>query len=145
MKIRLFNKERGDTIVEVMIAIAIIAFVLGAAYYTANTSYRNDIDSEEHSEALTIAQAQLEELRIYGYKFNTSEDQCLINGSPSNSCTITDNTVPYTVKITNPSEVNVDGAGLYTFVIQVNWQALGGGGSNGQDYVTLYYRVDSSS
>lgn len=83
---RLFKRENGDTIVEVLIAMAILALVLGGAYYTANQSFRNDRDSQEHSEALTVAQTQIEALRTYVLTQSqsfTSDGDCLNTTGPS--------------------------------------------------------------
>ena len=87
---KLFKRENGDTIVEVLIAMAILALVLGGAYYTANQSFRNDRDAQEHSEALTVAQSQIEALRTYvltqGQTFTANGD-CIQNTGASLSPT----------------------------------------------------------
>jgi prepilin-type N-terminal cleavage/methylation domain-containing protein len=54
--------SRGDTIVEVLISIAIVGLALAAAYATANRSSQNDQTNQEHEIALTIAQSQAEQL-----------------------------------------------------------------------------------
>lgn len=159
------KQDRGDTIVEVLISLAILVLVLGGAYYTANQSYRNNIDSQEHSEGLTIAQTQVEELRLNGDSFNPANDYCLQPpDTPSTSCFVASNNTSqfyptmhkclqsstaycYQVTITEPSTTKIN-LGLpppstpvtvNTYEVNVNWQALGGGTDN----VVLYYRVDS--
>ncbi len=59
-------KQAGDTIVEVLLAIAILGVILAGAYVTANRSLNSEHDAQEHSQALTIAQAQIEDLHA-GY------------------------------------------------------------------------------
>jgi Tfp pilus assembly protein PilV len=54
---------RGDTIVEVLISILVIALVLSGAYATSNASTRNITDAQERIQALGIAQLQVEDLR----------------------------------------------------------------------------------
>ena len=166
MKNRLIKiRERGDTIVEVLIALAILTAVLGGAYYSANQSFRSERDSQEHTEALTIAQTQLEELRVYGNTFDSSNpnNACMGGTVPvmATSCQFSNNGTPcvasntcyYTASIQGPNlptnppvsltvPVPTGNANviLDTYKISVVWNALGGGG---QDNVTLYYRVDS--
>ncbi len=157
---RLWRRQNGDTIVEVMISLAILTLVLGGAYYTANQSYRNDRDSQEHAEALTIAQTQLEELRAVGSI--AADKQCIgADLTPSSDCEVNSSNTSlisdgsqctpycYMVKIskvtststtyTPPSAPTVY---LNTYDINVTWTALGGAGT---DSVSLYYRVDSTS
>ena len=63
--IRKFHRSsRGDTIVEVMITVAILAFVLGASYVAANRSLQSGVDSSLRSQASTAAQQQIEALKV---------------------------------------------------------------------------------
>jgi prepilin-type N-terminal cleavage/methylation domain-containing protein len=58
-------EQRGDTIIEVLIAIVILAVILVGAYTTSNNSLIGERDAQEHAEAVTIAQDQVEDLRSY--------------------------------------------------------------------------------
>lgn len=62
-KITRYNK--GDTIIEVMISMAILSLILGGAYFTANQSLANIRAANEHSIAINIAQSQIEEIKLY--------------------------------------------------------------------------------
>ena len=62
MSIRLRNNQRGDTIVEVLIAIAIVSVVLGGAYSISNKSSMQVRNAQEHAEAEKIAMGAVEEL-----------------------------------------------------------------------------------
>ncbi len=163
---KLWHKQNGDTIIEVMISLAILMLVLGGAYYTASQSYRNDRDSQEHTEALTIAQSQLEELRVIGSI--AANEQCIgTNLTPSNACDVnsSDTTLIgngsqctpycYTVKISKVTSTSITYSvpqppppsaappvDLNTYDINVTWTAIGG---TGKDSVSLYYRMDSIS
>jgi type II secretory pathway pseudopilin PulG len=53
----------GDTIIEVMIAIAIIGSILGSSYVTANNSLRGTRQAQERTEALKFLEAQVESLK----------------------------------------------------------------------------------
>ena len=52
--------RRGDTIVEVMLAMSVIGIVVGAAFGIANRSIAAGQDAQERTEALKIAETQLE-------------------------------------------------------------------------------------
>lgn len=55
--------KRGDTIVEVLLAIAIVSAVLAGAYVTTNRSLRAGRDAQEASEALELAEGQVERIK----------------------------------------------------------------------------------
>jgi type II secretory pathway pseudopilin PulG len=57
------RNNRGDTIIEVLIAIAIAAFAIGISYATANRSLDQAISAREHNEALNVLENQLTDLR----------------------------------------------------------------------------------
>ncbi len=56
-------KQRGDTIVEVMIAMTIIGLVMASAFAVANRSYAVGISAQERTDALAVADTQLELVR----------------------------------------------------------------------------------
>jgi len=55
--------QKGDTIVEVIIAMAVLSLILGGAYASARHSLNATIQAHEHSTALKIAEGQLEKLK----------------------------------------------------------------------------------
>ncbi|MCA9323505.1 prepilin-type N-terminal cleavage/methylation domain-containing protein, partial [Candidatus Saccharibacteria bacterium] len=57
------NSQRGDTIVEVLLAMAVIGMVLGAAFGIANRSVAIGRSAQERTEALKIAESQVELLK----------------------------------------------------------------------------------
>jgi type II secretory pathway pseudopilin PulG len=61
---RLRLNTRGDTIVEVLIAMAVASAVLGGAYVIVGRTQQNSQQAQEHSEALGIAQGQVEQLQV---------------------------------------------------------------------------------
>lgn len=61
IKPRNFN---GDTIVEVLIAIAVAAFAIGTSYAIANKSLERAIAARERNEALNIIQNQISDLKV---------------------------------------------------------------------------------
>jgi len=60
---RIFFSDRGDTIVEVLIAIIIVSAVLGGAYVSASRSLSVTRQSQERGEALKYAEEQVERLK----------------------------------------------------------------------------------
>lgn len=60
--------SRGDTIVEVLIVLAILAFALTVAYSTAGRGLSQSRNAQEHSQALGIATSQIELLRAASAK-----------------------------------------------------------------------------
>lgn len=57
--------NRGDTIVEVLIAIAVMSAVLSTAYGITNNSVKSNQESQEHGVALKLAESQLEQLKSH--------------------------------------------------------------------------------
>ena len=55
--------QRGDTIVEVLMAIIVLSTILAGAYGVASRSTKENIQTQEHAQALQVAQAQLEVLK----------------------------------------------------------------------------------
>lgn len=64
--------QTGDTIVEVMVSLAIISMVLGASYAVANRSLRGVQTSQERTEASQIAQTMIETVKQYATKDDMS-------------------------------------------------------------------------
>src|SRR5437868_7922861 len=63
-KPRFIPIDRGDTIVEVLIAMAIAGFAIGISYATANRSLQQGITAGEHNEALNIIENQVTDLKL---------------------------------------------------------------------------------
>lgn len=90
-------KQRGDTIIEVMLAMAVIGMVLGVAYGIANRSVAIGRSAQERSEALKFAESQVELIKQYVSEQSRapgesimdmlSEDTKLnVSGSPDSAC-----------------------------------------------------------
>jgi type II secretory pathway pseudopilin PulG len=58
------RKPRGDTIVEVLLAIGIAAFGIGTTYATAQRGLDQTITAREHNQALNLIQNQITELQL---------------------------------------------------------------------------------
>src|SRR5438874_2693031 len=60
---RLIN-QTGDTIVEVLVATAVISFVIGTSFSLVSRNLKVTRGAQEHTEALKLAENQLEYLRV---------------------------------------------------------------------------------
>ena len=57
------KNSRGDTIIEVLLAITVAAFALGTSYSIANKSLQKSISARERNEATNILQSQIASLK----------------------------------------------------------------------------------
>lgn len=98
MHLKKIKNSRGDTIVEVLIASAVIGLMLTGSYITINSSLKNSRQAREHSEALKIAESQIEGLR------SMAGDTALFTGAPQYFCIYLDGTnTPVRQAITSPA------------------------------------------
>lgn len=73
MKVSILRtKQSGDTIIEVLIAVAVISMILAGAFVVVSHSTHAVRDSEEHAEALALLQGQVERLRSLAVSGNTA-------------------------------------------------------------------------
>ena len=138
----------GDTMVEVLVAMAVVSMILGGAYVTSNKSLLMTRDAQEHVQALKLADAQLELLSAqppssairFGGAFcygpaPTYTAQSVV----TTNCTLTTkgSLAPIGFQPAYSVKINYDANQLYT--VQVAWTSVTGQGS-GQ--VTMFYRTD---
>ena len=139
MRGRLMRSEQGDTIVEVLVAIAVVSLILVGAYVSTRQSLTTVQDTQEHSEALQLAQTQIELLHskhsapatggcFYqdGSGHNPGDPDCTVDATGAKGD-------KYTVAVTSGTAAG----GLTTYTIQVSWDSLT---HSGHDNVTLYYQ-----
>ncbi|HLB66385.1 MAG TPA: hypothetical protein VJJ78_02200 [Candidatus Saccharimonadales bacterium] len=154
-----FN-NRGDTIVEVLLALTIVSSMLGGAYVLSNRSLSNSRGSQERGEALKIAEAQLERLKSSinngnDDAFNSTNIFCMnesnnvtaatsptlglvpaLNSAQDDlniyttDCKIQKQSLPYYVAFETESSSQ--------FYVHVRWDSLTGPSHN---EVTLTYRI----
>jgi type II secretory pathway pseudopilin PulG len=155
---RIRANQTGDTIVEVLISIAVVSAVLGSAYAIVSRTVNNSQQVKEHSQALKVAEAQLERLRsapnrARAFDASLANAFCMpsdltatppVNpgisltatsmstnvGNYDPSCKFADDQVNdrFLVAITRISDV---------FKVYVTWD----GATGGQDSVSLSYKV----
>lgn len=148
--------QRGDTIVEVMFALAVLGAVLGGAYVVVSRNVITNQSSQERLQAIKIAEAQFERLKIRSVTDTTifsksnfcltptntdvisSDSACRVNGS--GSPVVTDPS--YTIVITKVADVSANGnpqAGT-RFKITVSWASIRNTGADSLDYLYEVYR-----
>jgi prepilin-type N-terminal cleavage/methylation domain-containing protein len=74
-------RQRGDTLVEVLIAIAVVSLVLGGAYVTTNRSLQATRSAQERAIALKLAESQIEQIKSL-----MGSSPAVITGAPSPFC-----------------------------------------------------------
>lgn len=146
--LRLRTAQAGDTIIEVLISISVIALVMGMAYGTAARALSTTRSSQERLEALKLAEGQIERIKasdkaaralslaapIYTpAKFYVDQDVNVVTTTPVQVNTF------YNVEVTRS---NCAGADLsykcHQFDVVVTWERVGTGE---QQAVKLSYRL----
>lgn len=145
------NKQRGDTIVEVLIAIAVVSLILGGAYITTNRSLIATRTAEERSVALKLVESQLEQLK----GFAKNNPQALFDNALTYAFCI-DNSGQIVAATTPGCQVNGGGEPVgqqvqprfrlsiqratdnSTFTVTNQWDNVRG---QGADNITMVYRI----
>lgn len=142
------KRERGDTIVEVMISLIVISAIIVGAFLVSRASTRNIRNSQEHTHALQLLQGQVELLRAYiptdptDPTLQSTNNFCMkSDGTPDNtagSCALVDTF--YTLVInrdtsTDSTKAASEGFGN-TYRFTVTWPAQDGSTSKEQ----IFYR-----
>jgi Tfp pilus assembly protein PilV len=138
--------QKGDTIVEVLIAMTVLATVIAGAYAISNKSMISAQQAQERTQATKLAEGQVDRLKyIAGLTNQTQFEQLILSATP-NKCIDSNNVV----KGKNTSQCK-DSNNLFNFyissydfaqkqfTIKVNWYAFH---SNTQQNVTFLYRVE---
>jgi Tfp pilus assembly protein PilV len=137
-------QQAGDTIIDVLIAIAVVSFVLGGAYASSRQSLTTTVRSNERAEATKYVEQQLERLRAAYRNNGTVNDVFARTGD---FC-LDENLVPVTgaacaFGAAGRYAVTINGgvalpSGGKVFTIRTEWDQAGG---KGRDNVTMVYRV----
>lgn len=144
--------QRGDTIVEVMLVLAIVGLAVGISFATADSSLSQVTASSQNTQSTALLQQQIERLRSLvanpstspNYIFRTSGYYC-VDASDNVIATFTGtNLTNYTIY---PAAcvsggyhiaVSYNGTSDPTFTTTAYWDDIQG---HGQDSATLTYRM----
>ena len=97
------TNQRGDTIVEVLLAIAVLGAVLGGAFVAANRNTLSNRSSQERLEAIKVGEAQLERLKAMS---SSAESRDAVFTPPASFCIDQANTIT-----TGAADCTLDAAG----------------------------------
>jgi prepilin-type N-terminal cleavage/methylation domain-containing protein len=158
--------QAGDTIIEVMVVLAVLGLAIGISYATANRSLLAARGAQENSEATQLVQSQVEYLRAYAridpsdtshYIFTPNRVFCFDpNGNIDATFTGTAVDNPpanyptsgaclqgtrYYLSISYDDGSSSPGGAKDTFTVKAYWEDVQG---QGNDSVTLVYRIHPS-
>jgi prepilin-type N-terminal cleavage/methylation domain-containing protein len=143
--------QTGDTIIEVMVVLAILGLAISISYATANRSLLNARQAQENSEATELIQSQIEALRTLTQAGDTPN---IFSPALQNYCLVPTGTAP-NITYTNASgsscamgsvayQINITytNSPTDTFTVTAVWPDVLG---DGNDTVTTVYRLHQST
>ncbi|MEX2006758.1 MAG: hypothetical protein WD877_01080 [Candidatus Saccharimonadales bacterium] len=146
---RLSRFRAGDTIVEVLVSVTVLALVLAGAYVSSSNSLRQGTAAGNRNQALGHAQAQIGLIKsaagtnaatLNSYKIN--QPFCIASDGTVDTSSINQaegvcylsSWTPYGVGVKYSSSNQV-------FTVTAKWP---GGGATAQDQLVLYYKAGSN-
>ena len=143
LKLRHLNQV-GDTMVEVLISMALVSMILGGAYVTSNKSLVSIRDAQEHVDALKLASAEVELIKSVTPPTSPSSPFCYtldgtIQLNPSN-CSLTNAGVVNMTGIQPSYNIGITVDATGTYKVKVIWDTVTGVINGGN--VEMYYRAD---
>ncbi len=155
------NNQRGDTIVEVLICLMIIGLAIGIGYGIASRSLKAARQAQERTEAVKIAEGQVERIKGVLAGVNTAEKDKITDQSTNVFCMNSSGAVvtfpgAYGTTIKNldsddltnyPADctqglykviIDQDTATPNQFAVVVRWESLGAGK---REEVKIKYKV----
>lgn len=139
-------KQQGETIVEVLIAVAVIGMTLGGAFVTTNRNIQASRNTEERSAALKIAESQIEQLKTLA---TNNPTKIFVDALPGEFCLNAGEVFASTnsrckvdlkgnaVTATPQYEIRASKSGN-NFAVRVNWDQVG---RTNQGNVRMVYRL----
>ncbi|HSW79190.1 MAG TPA: prepilin-type N-terminal cleavage/methylation domain-containing protein [Candidatus Saccharimonadales bacterium] len=147
--------QTGDTLVEVLISLAIISTVLGGAFVVTRNSKLGVRNSQEHTIAIKLIENQIEQMRSDasngGALFTVGATFCMYNELPalpgSGNCNVDSSGTPvpastqpsYALRVTDCNTAGCPDyiAGSHLFSVTVKWAQINGGTAQ----ETMAYRL----
>ncbi len=132
--------EKGDSIVEVLIALAIISSVLVSAFAITTKNVQSLQDNQERIQAQNLVQGQIESLRAQNGI--TTSGGCfngVIETSACNAFTQSGSGATYTVSVTGPAGLNHAPPSLYTVTVRWTGQS---DKTNNASQASMVYRLN---
>jgi type II secretory pathway pseudopilin PulG len=148
MQLRRFARltERGDTVVEVLICIAVIGLLLGGAFVLTNRSLQGTRAAQERLNGIKIVEGQLEQIKSLASTdaaglFSAPTNFCInssqqIKDASDATCTVGPDGNPSPAK--EPKFTITASRTSNTFTVKTVWNRVTG---VGQDNVEMKYNV----
>jgi type II secretory pathway pseudopilin PulG len=151
MRILTKPSETGDTIIEVLVAMSILALVLTVAYQSTSRSLQSGINSSNRQQAVALASEQIEIIKsaessplgaaaILAYQASAGTPFCIsssgLTSPPYGKSTSISSCNNFNSTVFNLSDT-YSASGLFTIV--ATWPSTVSG-SSGKSQITLYYR-----
>lgn len=134
--------QSGDTIVEVMLVLAVLGLAISLSYATANKSLKATRAAQENAQATALLQSQVELLRYLAPNGTANAATNIFQAGPYciDTTAYTIVTVPASCLFDNLYQVDItySGAATDTFTLHAGWPDVSG---QGTDAVTLSYRT----
>lgn len=144
--------QSGDTIVEVMIVLAVLGMAIGISYATANRSLLNARQAQEASLATEVVQAQVEGLQTLaaGGTIYTASPFCIIDTGSGPAIHVISSSTDAACHLgeDNRYAVTINWSGSHTgnnpdtFTVKASWDDVEG---QGTDTATLIYRIHQTT
>jgi prepilin-type N-terminal cleavage/methylation domain-containing protein len=145
--LKIGRRQAGDTIIEVMIVLAILGSAIGISYAIANKSLANTRSAQENAEATALLQAQVEAFHFISPTADlttlATQHFCLDTSASTPTVILNTNPIPvaagclinnlYSIDISHP------GGPANEFTFKATWPDLQQKSYN--DSVTLVYRA----
>lgn len=146
--------QRGDTIVEVMVVLAVLGLAIGVAYATVNSSSRANQAAQDNSQAVATLKGQVELLRAYAndpayahmfdYNSNPTVTSFCLDPATAGPILVSVGTCKsgifaYSIYYSGNSAINLTNPDLFT--LKVTWPDIDGG----QASSTIVYRIHKQS
>lgn len=151
MSVHIKLHERGDTIIEVLIVLAVLGMAISISYATANRSLLNARQAQESSTASELARRQIERIRTLSGITDSTDPNYIYVTNRSFCINDANNVVPIIGSPFPPAcQFSVGGSYSYdiqsdylgsandNFRVTVTWDDVMG---QGRDRATLEYRV----
>lgn len=146
---RVFNRQAGDTIVEVMVSMSVLGLVMGAAFVTSRHSLQSGLQSSYRDQADSYARQQVElikKLDASGSLTGYQDSEFCINSSGPIKQSVNSSTHLCTLPVGSaaPSQyslVDKYNSATKTYTIEVQWPSSNASSPN---LVDLQYKPRSS-
>jgi len=147
LKIRTLNNQNGDTIVEVLLAIAVVSVVLAGAYASVTRSLNSARVSQERSEAVKFVEGQLESLEVVLKDPDPAKKNIILSAATGDFCL--DDTLTVQVDPISSTDCKKGPDGRYRlftiydsgpekFISSARWDRAGGGE---EQRIDIVYKV----